>query len=259
MTSDRSSIVRRVLIIDDDDATLAIFQRVLPEMLGADVVTSRFPTSALQLASKECFDLILVDVTINYNGSSFGGFDVCNILNVRFGDSTVIAYSQYITDDLLKQYNYHFQFMEKGHDMIAFLERFTKSAITFRKRQKIFVAMPFGNSYDSLYAAIETAVIESNYKSIRIDRRLFNSSVVDKIHNEIKACKAFLFVTESTNPNVFYECGFAAALNKEIITITADYKDLPFDVRDRNAIAYGCDLGILRRELVHRLSFLSAP
>jgi hypothetical protein len=40
------------------------------------------------------------------------------------------------------------------------------------------------------------------------------------------------------NPNVFYELGLAHALNKEVILLTQDINDVPFDLRHFRIIVY---------------------
>jgi len=66
-----------------------------------------------------------------------------------------------------------------------------------------------------------------------------------------------VFLATDQNPNAFYECGYAVALNKEVVTVTDDYSNLPFDVRDRRAIQYGKDLSLLGKALDKMLLFLT--
>jgi len=66
-----------------------------------------------------------------------------------------------------------------------------------------------------------------------------------------------VFVATDQNPNVFYEAGFAVALRKEVITVTDHFDHLPFDIRDRNTIAYGNDLTLLGETLTAKLVALT--
>ena len=40
------------------------------------------------------------------------------------------------------------------------------------------------------------------------------------------------------NPNVFYELGIAHALQKEVVLITQDINDVPFDLRHFRCVVY---------------------
>ena len=86
--------------------------------------------------------------------------------------------------------------------------------------------------------------------------RLFASSV-EKMLQEINDAKVIVFVATDRNPNAFYECGYSVALGREVVTITDYHKNLPFDIRDRNAIAYGRSVGSLTSKLIDRLQKLA--
>ena len=59
------------------------------------------------------------------------------------------------------------------------------------------------------------------------------------------------------NPNAFYKCGYAIGLGKEIITLTDSFSNLPFDIRDRNAIEYKNGINYLENKLIKRISDLT--
>ena len=67
----------------------------------------------------------------------------------------------------------------------------------------------------------------------------FTDSIVQQMFEQIERSKIVVFVATGRNPNAFYEAGYAVALQKEVITVTDEHSSLPFDIRDRNAIAYG--------------------
>lgn len=250
-------IIKSILIVDDEDESLELYSGLIRDKLEVEIITTKYPTQALNFASDNFFDLILIDVTINYNGSPFGGFEIYKSLTGRYGDSSLIAYSKFITDDLLKQYNYNFNFIEKGTNTIRFVERIIQMINSLRVKQTCFIAMPFESKYDDVYHRIKSCVERNLYCYIRVDKQNFNKSIIQKIFEEIKNCKLFIFLATDRNPNAFYECGFAIALDKEIITITDSYKNLPFDIRDRNAIAYGKGLKKLEFSLMEKLSSLT--
>ena len=57
------------------------------------------------------------------------------------------------------------------------------------------------------------------------------------------------------NPNVFYEVGYAHALQKEVILLTQDADDIPFDLRVHNHIVYEGKIMRLQELLRKRLTF----
>jgi CheY-like chemotaxis protein len=248
-----SAIIKSILLLDDNQESLTMYSQLLKKRIRAPVICTRYPTAALKLAAKHFFDIILIDVTMNYNGSQFGGLEVYKNLMSRYGDSSLVVYSQFITDDLLKQYEYEFNFIEKGENPIKFIEEVLELMCLLRKRQSCFVAMPFGKEYDDIFEVIKESVVSTSYRCIRTDQQHFTKSIIDKIFAEIDHSKLIIFLSTDQNPNAFYECGYAIALNKEVITLTDVYESLPFDIRHRNAIAYGRDLRDLKRALNEKL------
>ncbi|HEX8278767.1 MAG TPA: hypothetical protein VF540_08730 [Segetibacter sp.] len=80
------------------------------------------------------------------------------------------------------------------------------------------------------------------YRCIRTDKQELSKSIVDKIFIEIVDAQLIIFLATDQNPNAFYECGYAVALDKEVITLTDKYENLPFDIKHRNSLEYGNDL-----------------
>jgi CheY-like chemotaxis protein len=257
MATRGGKFINSILLVDDDEDSLDLYAHLLKERLNAEVQTTRYPSKALKLSQKHFFDMVVIDVTIDFNGTPFGGLELYKSLMGRYGDSSLIVYSQFITDDLLKQYDYDFNFIERGTNPIRFIDKLVGTMDSLRKKQTCFVAMPFHKSYMPLYRAVETCVKRASYRCVRIDRQHFTKSIVEKIFTEINNAKLIIFLATDQNPNAFYECGYAVALNKEVITLTDVHKNLPFDIRDRNAIAYGTDLKSLKSALADRLSNLT--
>jgi CheY-like chemotaxis protein len=249
--------IKSLLILDDDQEMLDLVENLVKPILNTNSITTRFPTRAIQLAEQLYFDFVLLDVTISYNGSQFGGLDVYKILRQRYGDASIIAYSQYINDELLQRYGLPFNFSEKDTNMVLWVKRLTEEMLKLRNQQTCFVAMPFGSKYRELYRAIRLSVEGSGYRCIRIDERAFTQSIVTKIFTEIKKAKLIIFVATDKNPNVYFEAGYAVALGKEVITVTDKFENLPFDIRDRNAVSYVDDPKTLQSVLIERLSSLT--
>ncbi len=247
--------LNNILLVDDEPESLEMTSHFLKDRLrNTNVVGTKYPSKAIQLAIDHFFDMILIDITINYQGSPFGGLEIYNSLVGRYGGSSVLAYSKFITDDLLKQYHCDFNFIEKAASPERFVNDIVKIVSVLRKNQKCFVAMPFDSAYGKEFECIKACIEENSYTCCRIDQETFNESIVKRIFKEIRDSKMVLFLATNKNANVFYEAGYAAALNKEIITMTDSHGNLPFDIRDKNAISYDGDLAVLRTSLSRKLS-----
>lgn len=255
--SSRAQALKSILLVDDDPAQLKIYEDLLSRNLGqrkkARIKAVRFPADALILAKKKLFDIILIDVTINYYDNSFGGLELYSQLIGRYGSDSLILYSQYVTEGWFRRYPHIVNFHETSDNPIHFVNEISVKAISMRKTHKCFVAMPFEEGYESIWRTVEEASKAASFVPIRVDKRHFNDSIIDFIISELREAKVVVFVALDRNPNVFYEAGFAHALEKEIITVTDDHSSLPFDVRDRNAIAFGKDLKKLKSLLSLRL------
>lgn len=241
MNKDMTTL-RSILIIDDNEDSLEIYSKWLKKNTKASILCTKMPSEGIHLANKYFFDMILIDVTMNYHDTPFGGLEVYNTLRGRYGDCSLIVYSQVITDDLPRRYGEPFNFIEKGENLEKFMNELIKRMVFLRKRQSCFVAMPFHRKYNQVYNVIKKSVGDSCYRCVRVDNEQFNKSIIEKIFSEIKQAKLIIFLANDQNPNAFYECGYSVALNKEVITITDVYENLPFDIRDRNSLSYGDDL-----------------
>ncbi|HEV2806285.1 MAG TPA: response regulator [Chthoniobacterales bacterium] len=245
------------MLVDDEADALELYGDLLEEKGFRRVTRIRHPSHALKAAQEKFFDLIVMDVTMHYNGTMFGGFELYKSLIGRYGAFSLLAYSQYITDDLLKQYDYNFNFIEKHTDPRSFVRALSAKMRALMRQQFCFVAMPFSQVYRPIYTAIKECVEAQGYNCFRIDDAAFTASIVDRILEGIRQCQCLIFLATDKNPNAFYECGYAVALRKEIIMLTDKFSNLPFDVRDRRAIEYKNNLQDLKRELSVALARLA--
>lgn len=94
-----------------------------------------------------------------------------------------------------------------------------------------FVLMPFGKEFDNIYYGIKESCKQTDTYCERVDEQDFEGGIMDRIYNQIS--KADLIIAEMTgkNPNVFYEVGYAHALNKPTILLTKTSTDIPFDLQ----------------------------
>jgi hypothetical protein len=118
----------------------------------------------------------------------------------------------------------------------------------------VFVLMPFSDEFSDIYElGIKTACQSAGAYCERVDEQIFVGNILDRIYNQIS--KADLIVADMTgrSPNVFYEVGYAHALNKMVILLTKDANDIPFDLKHYPHIVYSGKIQYLIAELRDRV------
>jgi len=107
------------------------------------------------------------------------------------------------------------------------------------QKKRIFVVMPFAKQFDDVYFFGIREVSESlGFIVERADDIEHNESILKVICAKISAADAIVGDTTGSNPNVFYEIGYAHALNCPTILIARKGSDLPFDLQGINHIMY---------------------
>lgn len=125
----------------------------------------------------------------------------------------------------------------------------------------IFVIIPF-DGFTSVYDIIKqsaTMIKRKKFVVERADEKYTTQSIwCRRICSNIRKAKYCIVDTTGCNPNVFYELGFAHALNNtKSIIITQNIKEAPFDIREVGHIIYTeKDLPKLRSELVQAIKSL---
>ena len=109
-----------------------------------------------------------------------------------------------------------------------------------------FSIMKFEKDFDDLYDNVIVSVCEKfGYKSIRADKCYASSPIIQDIIREIANASLVIADITMDNPNVFYELGYAHALEKPTILLADEKKRdlLPFDVRGYRTIFYQNTIG----------------
>lgn len=110
-----------------------------------------------------------------------------------------------------------------------------------RSKQKvIFVAMPFAARFeDTFFLGIAEAAAQRGLACVRLDQEVFDDLIIDRIHKEIERADGVIADLTEGNPNVLYELGYAHALKKPTIHLSAMMPEqLPFDVRGWQTLLY---------------------
>jgi nucleoside 2-deoxyribosyltransferase len=116
--------------------------------------------------------------------------------------------------------------------------------------------MPFTSDFDDFYAyGIKESCKDAESYCERVDEQNYEGSILERIYNQI--AKADLIIADMTgrNPNVFYEVGYAHALNKPTILLTQDSNDIPFDLKHYPHIIYEKKISTIRTELTKKINW----
>lgn len=102
-----------------------------------------------------------------------------------------------------------------------------------------FVLMPFKDEFTSIYKSIINPIVTSlNLKCLRADEIFTSTKIVEDIFKNIKKSNLLIADLTGKNPNVFYELGISHSLNKEVILLTQEISDVPFDISHYRIIIY---------------------
>lgn len=107
---------------------------------------------------------------------------------------------------------------------------------------RCFVIQPFdGGIFDKRYNDVfEPAIKKAGLEPYRVDRDPSVSIPIVEIERGIKDSEICLAEITSDNPNVWFELGYAIAVQKEVVLICSSERiaKFPFDVQHRNIIKY---------------------
>ncbi len=118
----------------------------------------------------------------------------------------------------------------------------------------VFVLMPFSEGFRDAYELGIRAVTQSlGMRCERVDEIEFNDTILAQIYKGIQRADVIVADMTGRNPNVFYEVGYAHALHKDVILLTQNVGDIPFDLKGHNHIVYHGQVTTLRDRLQRRL------
>jgi len=105
---------------------------------------------------------------------------------------------------------------------------------------RLFVVMQFGEPYDSLYKEVIRPVSEAvGFKAFRADDVFRPGVILQDIRRGIVESEAIVAEITPVNANVFYELGYAHALDKPTILLAnRNVEKLPFDISGYRVIFY---------------------
>lgn len=98
--------------------------------------------------------------------------------------------------------------------------------------------MPFDASFNAVWAAIQLAAQNAGLVCRRADDIWINPEIIQDVVSLIDHSRVVVCDCTGRNPNVFYEAGIAHTLGREVILITQNADDIPFDLRHLRFIRY---------------------
>lgn len=98
--------------------------------------------------------------------------------------------------------------------------------------------MPFDAGFNDVYAAIRQAAENAGLRCRRADDIWENPAIIQDVVALIDRSRVVVCDCSGRNPNVFYEAGIAHTLGREVILITQNGQDIPFDLRHLRYIPY---------------------
>lgn len=120
-----------------------------------------------------------------------------------------------------------------------------------------FVLQPFDNDkYDKRYKEIiEPVIKDCGLVSYRVDEDCASIIPIESIHTKIRESIICIAEITTDNPNVWYELGYALALEKNVIMLCSEERttQFPFDIRHRNILVYKTQTMSDFQELKNRL------
>lgn len=104
---------------------------------------------------------------------------------------------------------------------------------------KAFVVMEFSGLYNDLYTDVIKRVCEEfGVEAVRADDFYNTGLIISDIIEQIIESKVIIAEITPTNANVYYEVGYAHALNKPTILLAQKGTKLPFDVSPFRVLFY---------------------
>lgn len=98
--------------------------------------------------------------------------------------------------------------------------------------------MPFDAGFNEIYASIQQAAADAGLRCRRADDIWENAAIIQDVVALIDRSRIVVCDCTGRNPNVFYEAGIAHTLGREVILITQNEQDIPFDLRHLRYIRY---------------------
>lgn len=109
------------------------------------------------------------------------------------------------------------------------------------KSDHIAVMMPYAQEFAPVYETIKKACAKARCSTLRVDEIYGTKPVITDIFTTIDTSKLVICDLTDRNPNVLYETGIAHSRNTDVVLLTQNTNDVPFDLRHIRHISYSTD------------------
>jgi hypothetical protein len=121
--------------------------------------------------------------------------------------------------------------ISKSSEGFEIVKKTQEKIVTKGDSKNVFVLMPFEDRFQTTYYNVIKPLIEQlGYSVSKADEDLRTGSVIEQIQESIRNSLLIIADVTGRNPNVFYELGFSHGLEKEVLIITQNEDDIPFDI-----------------------------
>ena len=120
----------------------------------------------------------------------------------------------------------------------------------------IFTLIPMHLDFNNVYqAGIKVACFNAGADCERVDESIFAEGALERFNTQITKANIIISDVTGRNPDVLFETGFACALKKQVILLTQNVNDIPFDIKHYPHILYDENIVRLREEIEKRLQW----
>lgn len=106
-----------------------------------------------------------------------------------------------------------------------------------------FVLMPFEEPYTQIYEKIIKPSVEAEgFKIVKSDDIFSTKSVIEDIWENINKASLIIAEISDNNPNVMYELGICHTIGKDVMMITQNPENIPFNFRHMRTYPYENDI-----------------
>jgi len=226
-----------ILIVDDQVEVLEVYRDVLHRQLGHEVECASLPAEASRYVRERMFDLVIVDAKIPYKGAMLGGLILSEEIAQVLGVQSILLMSQFDVRGEVAHFNPQFTFLSKPRDGLSLVTWAEKELLprvqSLVRRQYGFVVMPYNNSRTDVWyrEVLSPWMQDAGYALRRMDEIATTKAINIEMLERIRQAHFVVVCLPDHNANVYYEAGFATALNKFLLLFSFNPENLPFDIR----------------------------
>jgi hypothetical protein len=134
-----------------------------------------------------------------------------------------------------------FEFREIGIRRMTVYPIWKKRDFTLQSN-KCCILMPYSQEAwsDEVHVILKETLEKHNFQVERADDKL-DTEILEGIWNIINESRIVIADCTGANPNVLYEVGIAHTIGKDVIFISQDIKQIPYDIHSKRVLEYNLE------------------